>query len=240
MSSSLVNWRRRLDRIDEVFVPESALSEEDHPRHLPMYLSYCVQHALDTGMYLRDELPREALIGSTLGDYLGEVDNGGHAQFVGNICWCEEHRSDIREGLAILGLDEAARLFAELETFAKRTPKRFKRNHGEAHEQDPFFHELDLRFYGPIEKSIDAALPGWIRTRPWLRTMPDEEYFRTRAWETPNHTLREERLEERRRRNEKPLRRGLLALRAGLRAHKAKGWRRVMWRVLKWWYLRGD
>ncbi|HYK02157.1 MAG TPA: hypothetical protein VE974_10400 [Thermoanaerobaculia bacterium] len=133
---SLVNWRRRQDRIEEVFVPESALAEGDHPRHLPMYISYCVSHALQSGLYLRDELPREALIASTLGDYLGEVDNGGHAQFVGNICWCEEHRSDIREGLAILGLDEAARIFSDLETFAKRTPKRFARSHGEAHEQE--------------------------------------------------------------------------------------------------------
>ena len=236
---SLVNWRRRQDRIEEVFVPESALAEGDHPRHLPMYISYCVGHALDSGLYLREELPREALIASTLGDYLGEVDNGGHAQFVGNICWCEEHRSDIREGLAILGLDEAARIFSDLETFAERTPKRFARNSGEAHEQDPYFDELDRRLYGPVEESVDAALPAWIRTRPWLRTMPDEEYFRIRGWETPNHTLREERLEERRRANEPRVRHTLLFLRAGIRSRKEKGWRRWMWRILRWWYRRG-
>jgi hypothetical protein len=190
-------------------------------------------------MYLREELPREALIASTLGDYLGEVDNGGHAQFVGNICWCEEHRSDIREGLAILGLDEAARIFADLETFAARSPRRFRRNHGEAHEQDPYFHELDLRLYGPVEKTIDDALPAWIKTRPWLRTMPDEDYRRLPGWETPNHTLRETRLEERRRGSEKEVRRSLLALHAGLRSHKEKGWKRVMWRLLRAWYSRG-
>jgi hypothetical protein len=236
---SLVNWRRRQDRIDEVFVPESALAEGAHPRELPMFISYCVHHALDTGMYLREELPREALIASTLGDYLGEVDNGGHAQFVGNICWCEEHRSDIREGLAILGLDEAARLFADLEAFAERAPRRFARNHGEAHEIDPYFDELDRRLYGPVEESIDAALAAWIRTQPWLRTLPNEEYSRIRGWETPHHVLREERFEERRREREPQLRRGLLALRAGLRAHKTTGWRRLMWRILRAWYGRG-
>lgn len=237
--SRLVNWRRRRDRIDEVFVPESALAEEEHPRHLPMFISYCVHHALTTAMYRRDELPREALIASTLGEYLSEVDNGGHAQFVGNICWCEEHRADIREGLAILGLDEAARIFSDLETFAKRQPRRFARNHGEAHEQDPYFHELDLRLYGPVEKSVDTALPAWIKTRSWLRSMPDEEYFRTRWWETPHHMLREERLEEQKRANEPHVRRSLLALRAGLRYHKATGWRRLWWHLLRAWYGRG-
>jgi hypothetical protein len=237
MAMSLVNWKRRQDRIDEVFVPESALDDEDHPRQLPMYISYCVHHALGSGMYLRDELPREALIASTLGDYLGEVDNGGHAQFVNNICWCEGHRADVREGLAILELDEAARIFSDLETFAARKPRRFARSYGPA--QDRYFDELDRRFYGPVEDSIDVALPAWIKTRPWLRTMPDEDYSRIQGWQTPNHTLREARLEERRRANEPGLRRGLLALRAGLRAHKAKGWRRFMWRILKAWYSRG-
>ena len=237
--TSLVNWRRRQDRIDEVIVPESAMSEEDHPRHLPTYIAYCVNHAIVSGMYRRDELPREALIASTLGEYLGEVDNGGHAQFVGNICWCAEHRSDVREGLAILGLPEAARIFADLEQFADRHPRRFARNHGTADEQDPYFDELDRRFYGPVEESIDAVLSPWIRTRTWLRTMPDAEYFRTRAWETPNHVLHAERLEERQRANEPGLRRDLLALRAGLRAHRATGWKRWWWRLVQKWHRRG-
>ena len=91
-----------------------------------MYISMFVNHALHTAMYRREELPREALIAATLGDYLGEVDNGGHAQFVGNICWCAEHRADIREGLAILGLDAAARVFASNATCA-RSARRVQR-----------------------------------------------------------------------------------------------------------------
>ena len=236
---SLVNWRRRQDRIDEVFVPESALAEGVDPRELPSFISFCVKHALDTAMYRREELPREALIASTLGDYLNEVDNGGHAQFIGNICWCEEHRSDIREGLAILGVEEAARVFADLEAFAKRTPKRFASYRRPWKERDPYFDELDRRLWGPVEESIDAALPAWIKTQPWLRTLPNEEYSRIPGWQTPHHTLREERLEERRRAREPELRRGLLALRAGLRARDTTGWRRLMWRILRAWYGRG-
>jgi Domain of unknown function (DUF4375) len=234
---SLVDWRRRQDRIEEIFVPESAVADEDDPRNLATHVLNCVKHAVYTGMYRRDELPRDALIVATLVEYLGMVDNGGHAQFVHSVCWCEEHSSDVREGLEMLGLDEAARIFSDLETFAKRHPRRFARNKGQA--QDPYFDELDRRFYGPIEDSIDAALPEWIKTRPWLRTMPNEEYYRIRGWETPHHTLREARFEERRRATEPELRRGLLALQAAGRSRQAKGWKRWWWRLLQAWYSRG-
>jgi hypothetical protein len=46
MATSLVNWRPRLDRIDEVVVPESALAEGANPRDLPEYISYLVKNTL--------------------------------------------------------------------------------------------------------------------------------------------------------------------------------------------------
>ena len=229
---SLANWRPRQERLEEVVVPEEALSEERDPGELPMYVSMFVRHALDTAMYLRDELPREALIAATLADYLAA---GGHGQFVSSTCWCAEHRSDIREGLAILGRPEAARVFADFEVFAELEPERFARSSGTADQIDPYFFELDRRF-GRWAGAIEIALAAWIGTRPWLRTMPEAEYTRIRGWETPNHRLREERLEERRRGNEKELRRGLLFLQASGRARKAKGWRRLFWRLRKAWY----
>jgi hypothetical protein len=236
---SLINWRRRLDRIDEVFVPESALADGTHPRDLPMYISYLVRHALGQGMYLRDELPREALIASALLEYLSEVDNEGHAQFVGNKGWAEEHRGDIRDGLAILGLDEAARIFADLEAFAVRAPKHLAHNGANTHEHDPYFKELDRRLCGPVAKSIDVAFRAWLKARPWLRTMPDEDYFRIPGWEPPNHTLREARLEERRQSIANVAGRKLLYLRATIHSRKENWWRRVFWRLVRAWYSRG-
>ena len=221
-----------LDRVEEVVVPEEALSEERDPRELPMYVSMFVRHALQTAMYLREELPREAVIAATLGKYLAEVDDGGHAQFVANVGWYAEYRADIREGLAILGLNDAARIFADLEIFAELEPERFATNGEAAHEIDPYFHELDRRFYGPVRDAIDAALPAWIRTRPWLRTMPEAEYVRRQL---PNHRLREERL-ERRRGGDKNVRRKLMYLQAAVNASRATGWKRLLWRIRKAWY----
>lgn len=231
---SLVPWRRRLDRIDEVVVPESVLDGDDDPANLRMYLAMFVDHALGTAMYRREELPREAVIAATLGAYLNA---GGHAEFVKNVCWCAEHRADMREGLAILGLDEAARIFKDLEVFAVLEPERFARTYGNGAdiEIDPYFYELDART-AAIFGSIDDALRAWVLSRPWLRTMPDEEYGRTRAWETPHHRLREERLEERRRANARSFRRGMLALQAHMHVRRATGWRRLLWRIRAAWY----
>jgi len=126
-----------LDRIDEVVVPEEALSEERNVE-LPMYVSMFVRHALERAMYLREELPREAVIAATLERYQGEVNNGGHAQFVANVGWYAEYRADIREGLAILGLNDAARIFADLEIFAELEPKRLATAGEAADKIDPY------------------------------------------------------------------------------------------------------
>ena len=227
---SLVPWRRRLDRIDEIVVPEQTAVDPHYQRELPVYVSMCVRHALQEALYLREELPREAVIAATLADYLGEMNDGGHGWWVINTCWCAEHRSDVREGLALLGQHEAAKIFADLEAFEVLEPERFALAW-----RDPFFGELDRRF-GRVGMSVENALIAWIKTHSWLRLMPDEEFARTRAWQTPNHRLREERLEERKRANAPELRRGLLRLQASLRAHKATGWKRVLWRLRAWWY----
>ena len=217
---SLVNWRRSQDRIDEVIVPESALAEGESLS----YLKRTVDHALRTGMYLPEELPREAVIAVTLGHYLAGAYHDGHHLWVGNAGWCVETRSAIREGLKILEQHEAGRIFADLEAFAVLEPERFES------EDWKYFKELDDRF-GPVHEAADAAFAAWIRSRPWIRTMPKEEYYRTSAWETPNHRLREERLEARK----GVSRRMMLDLVARMRSRREKGWRRWLWSLVAKW-----
>lgn len=201
----LLGWRRRSPyRIDEVVVPAEAM-EGAHPEILPMYVSMYVLHALDDAMYDRDELPREALLAARLNQYVGEVNNGGHAQFVANLGWSAELRDDLKEGLATLGLDEAARIFNDLEAFSKAEPNRFRciggmgsaalanlfRPGSEPTTIDPYFHELDTRFYDGVGTSIGDANTAWIKTRPWLRVIPTAEYSRIQGWKTPDHPLRD-------------------------------------------------
>jgi hypothetical protein len=158
-------------------------------------------------MYTRDELPREALLATHVYGYMGEVNNGGHAQFVANTGWDPDMRGDIREALATLGLGEAARIFADLEAFAKNEPARFRcigsmgsaalanlfRPGSEPETIDPYFHDLDNRFYRTVGDSIVVANSAWLETRPWLRTIPDEEYARIHGWKMPDHPQRDAR-----------------------------------------------
>jgi hypothetical protein len=212
----LLNWRNRSQyRVEEVPVPAHAVADGATPYDLPMYVSMFVSHALRSAMYRHDELPREALLASHVFDYMGEVNNGGHAQFVGNTGWDPDFRADVREGLAVLGLDEAARIFADLEAFAKAEPQRFRHIGGmgsaalanlfrpgsEPETIDPYFHELDDRFYKGVGESIPAVVSAWLRTRPWLRVLPDAEYTRIRGWKIPDHPLRDVRFEAWRRRS---------------------------------------
>ena len=211
---ALLEWRKRSPyKIDAVIVPASAVDEDADDSDLPMYVASFVSNALGSARYIREELPREALIAAHLNKYVGEVNNGGHSQFVGNTGWDEDIRADVREGLATLGLDEAAGIFADLEAFAEVEPERFAHHDGEAHEQDPFFNELDDRFYRPrLNDAIQEASAAWIRTWPWLRAIPDEEYRRG-TWKTPDHPLKQARMEAMRRKNKPALIAALLQLR---------------------------
>ena len=185
--------------MDGVVVPASAVAGGE--RDLPMYVAMHVTSALDSGaMYERSELPREALLAAQVEYYRSEVDNGGHPQFIVNSGWCAEDRANLREGLALLGVEEATRIFADLEAFAAAEPERFDRCcPGTDEGIDPFFSALDARFNGGVSDAISAANAAWIKARPWLRTLPDADYFRTRAWEPPPHPRREARIAARRR-----------------------------------------
>ena len=230
----LFNWRNRsIHRIDAVVVPERVLGDGD-PDSLPLYVSMFVRHALDNAMYTRDELPREALLATHVYDYVGEVNNGGHAQFVANTGWDPDMRNDIREALATLGLDVAARIFADLEAFAENEPARFRciggmgsaalanlfRPGSEPETIDPYFHELDLRFYETVGDAIVVADSAWLKTRPWLRTIPDEEYHRIHGWKMPDHPQRDARREAWRRRSKFDLNVFLARLREYLHPRK--------------------
>lgn len=200
----LLFWRKRSQhRIDHVVVPESAIAEGHYRLDPTIHVQMFVKHALTSAMYARDELPHEALLGAHVGDYFGEVNNGGHAQFVGNTGWDEDVRADVREGLAVLGQHEAARIFADLEAFAIAEPKRFARHGGvycPTPDIDPYFNELDDRYYGPIAEALEAANDAWIKTWPFLRTITEAEYRQNPSWKVPDHPLREARWKAYRRR----------------------------------------
>jgi hypothetical protein len=60
---------------------------------------------------------------------------------------------------------------------------------------NPYFHDLDSRFYRTVGDSIVVATSAWLELHPWLRTIPDEEYARIHGWKMPDHPQRNARRE---------------------------------------------
>ena len=156
-------------------VPDILLSTDagDEPRYLTMDMQYYVLHLIQTAHFPREAVPREAMISAAVDYYICTVENGGHDAFVGNSGWDPFLREAVREGLATLGLDELAALFAELEAFAADDPARFEASDW----QDPTISALDDRFHAlPINDYFDRHAQ-WIRRLPGCRMLPRAEYL---------------------------------------------------------------
>lgn len=137
-----------------------------------------VNDMLGEGQYLRDEIPREAFIAYHLDYYVGQVNNGGHAQFAGNSGWKAEANADIRDGLALIGEHEAAAIFADFERFAEANPEAFAEAAEGCGFEGTWRHTeaFDTRFYAGPGTSIPASSAAWLRGLPILRPVPDADY----------------------------------------------------------------
>lgn len=159
-------------RIDSVLVSENDLANG----HLYAHVSNFVQ-AAKGWEYTDDELPRDAVLISYVGLYLGEVCNGGHKQFVGNLGWSTEFGRQVRESLQALGDDEVVRIFIDFESFTRKHSARFHRVLTEEGYHDLFLDALDRRVY---EKSdaLRAAMNTFCRRGlgDWLVALPDGQY----------------------------------------------------------------
>ncbi len=183
--------------IETIIVPTSSLASL-YPDELPAAVSRFVDCALTQAEYIPAELPGQALIAHDLFLYHGEVQNGGHAQFVGNVGHDQDAWSLITVGLSLLRLPEAKSIFADLQAFATAYPERIARCFGEFDEIDPYFFELDDRFSAQSSKQVITALADWLKTRPWISTVSDDAYRASVAQLVPPHPLSEARRERRR------------------------------------------
>ncbi|ONG50031.1 hypothetical protein BKE38_19785 [Pseudoroseomonas deserti] len=138
------------------------------------------------GAFLPEELPRDALRAYHCDDYLAQVMNGGHGQFVGNRRWPEPMIRDIAEGLAAMQAEPYARIFAELRTIVAR--------HGswEQAETAPELEALDDRFFAlDAYQTFSPRIAAWLRGLPILEPVPDADLpARLEALRHPDHAAR--------------------------------------------------
>ena len=143
--------------------------------------------------------------------------NGGHAQFVANKGKGAGVIGLISEGLSMLGLPETEVIFSDLLTFSTTHPKRFANGYGNYPEIDPFFHELDDRFYARPQYAVTIAVAEWLKSRPWLSIVSDDahRWFSYPAFFEqliPDHPMRDARRALRKPMNESQFKAALASL----------------------------
>lgn len=123
----------------------------------------------------KQAIPREAVLSAAVQTYIGEVENGGQSGFIGNTQWNAELRDEIRAGLELIGLDELAKIFADLEAYEKSNPERFHASDW----TDPFLQTLDARM-NPLCPGAHRVHAEWLLSLPNVRIVSDADLPRAR------------------------------------------------------------
>lgn len=157
--------------IDKIIIRESCHVGTE-AWEIPMDVGNFVAHMLQSCLYEIIALPPVAMVSAWTNYYIGQVQNGGHDQFIGNSGWEPEIRNYVHEGLGILGLVKYRAILADLEIFAVTDPRRFEN----CDWSDPTLEALDTRFHAlPIDKYYQKHRE-WLLTESVLQVYPDDEY----------------------------------------------------------------
>jgi len=172
MSAPMAWWsdlRPRRHPINEIVVSDAHVVLND-PQYLIAELETIVVYLMQAGNFARADIPREALLAVAVSIYLGEAQNGGHAQVIANTHADPVLFGDIRDGLALLGLEAVRDVWSKFEAYQKRDPKKFM----EADWRDPVLQSLDdalnPKLKGAFAHIVDQAV-RW----PFLRLTPGDE-----------------------------------------------------------------
>lgn len=161
--------RPRRYPVREIVVSDAHVVLND-PQYLIAELESFVVALMQTGHFARADIPREALLAVAVSVYLGEAQNGGHAQVIGNTSADPVLFGDIRDGLALLGLESVRDVWSKFEAYKKREPKAFLK----ADWRDPVLQSLDDAL-NPKLKGAFAHIADQAVRWPFLRVAPGDE-----------------------------------------------------------------
>lgn len=161
--------RPRRHPVREIVVGDAHVTYAD-PQYLIAELEGVVVMLLQAGLFAREDLPRELLLAVAVSKYLGEAQNGGHAQVIENTGADPVFFADVREGLAAFGLEAVRDVWSRFEAYQKREPKKFDK----ADWRDPVLQSLDDAL-NPKLKAAFAHIADQALRWPFLRVTTGEE-----------------------------------------------------------------
>ena len=118
-----------------------------------------------------DDFPREAVLSAAADFYLAEVANGGHNGFIANLEAYPTTFEQISEGLAMVGLQDVAAVYAELLAYEAANPE----YSWSTDWQDPVLQSLDERLR-PITGLAHQSHANWLKAQSFIRVIPADQY----------------------------------------------------------------
>lgn len=168
-------------QVEKIIVPKSAMDAlQTDPYKLVQSVVDYVNYLMEVGRFNRFEIPFEAIQAYHCDYYLAQVNNGGHAQFVGNSRANLTYTlADILAGLSAMGADCYLELATKMERWIHANPKVASEQTGFEGGIAPELEQLDIPFYELNQNQPLYKLNAeWIATRPNLMVVDDAEMGR--------------------------------------------------------------
>lgn len=180
MVGSVIGWGnagREEPLVASIVVRQSSFESGEDTKIVSEVVDF-VNRMLQQGLYLRSELPPNALRAFHTDFYLAQVANGGHGQFVGNSRWAPAIVQDIREGLSAMNAAPYEAIFSDLCTLIESDSRRAKQiaDGGGFGDSDPEIKKLDGRFFQhDVYRTFSPIIARWLRSLPELEVVPDDD-----------------------------------------------------------------
>lgn len=154
---------------ERIPVPKSDLVAPEAWRPC-LRVGYFIERVKEHGGEVK--LPPGALHFADLWEYLGEITNGGHAQYFENEEDCISQLQTMRELLRSIGLPNHAELLNEFEHVVSENENRLFDLYvsGDAMTAKEFFYGIDDRF-AELERGegkLQDRLRDWLVQQPWI------------------------------------------------------------------------
>jgi len=162
--------------IPYIIVPAKAYNSERASDLVSAVVDFC-NIAIRRCMYVREELPQNALRSFHADYYHAQVDNGGHEQYIKNSRWISATIDDCQECLQAMSAGPFLDCHTELLFFAHEHLDRFAVARQEAFSCDPVLRALDKRFYAADRNTpLYAIQNSWLKSLGEMKPIADEAY----------------------------------------------------------------
>ncbi|TAU37641.1 DUF4375 domain-containing protein [Rhizobium leguminosarum] len=119
--------------------------------------------------------------------YVGEVNNGGHNQYINNLDNDEEGFQSALSGLSLLGAVEYAAVLADMIDWARANPSAVEEMLSTSnYVKQPALVHLNDRFFGiDMPASVHQLASNWIKAHPRLKIVSEADFMAIRNGTMP-------------------------------------------------------